>query len=102
MTHNKATVLLIGPTGFVGQRILNKLLLAKEDGNIGKVIAGVNSSTQIAGADATIQLDYKDDQRLIQQLQGVDVVISAVNITPDTAACADKLLVGFPTFLFTH
>ena len=89
-----STVMLVGPTGFVGQRIFNALLHAREQGKIAKVVAGINYPTQIANADETICLEYKDDQRLIEQLRGIDIVISAVNMTPETAANADKLLVG--------
>ncbi|EOR01049.1 hypothetical protein E3P92_01848 [Wallemia ichthyophaga] len=92
MTISNSTVLIIGPTGFVGQRIFNKLLIAKENGKLGRVVAGVNRPTTIANADETIHLDYNDEQNLMQQLQGIDVVVSAVSITPETSASADKLL----------
>lgn len=98
--NNNATVLLVGSTGFVGGRILNELIQAKRNNKIGKVIAGVNHATHLANVDQTIQLDYHDDENLNQQLKGVDVVISAISITPDSLSNIDKLLVCNISALF--
>ena len=92
-------VLLLGATGFIGQRLLEALRAAGHE-----VVCGMRSTHTISGC-RSIAVDYTRDQApadWMQRLSGIDVVINAVGILRETkSASFEALHVHAPVALFT-
>jgi uncharacterized protein YbjT (DUF2867 family) len=74
-------VLIIGATGFIGQAIYHFL----QRGECFEVVAGVRNPQKLS--DEGVKIDFSDlhnDQELVAQLKGFDVVINTVGIIAET------------------
>jgi len=94
----RRTVLLLGATGFIGERLRAAL---EDAGN--EVVCGVRAERTVAGC-RSIDVDYTRDSSpaaWLPRLEGVDVVVNAIGILRETGSASfEALHVDAPTALF--
>ena len=93
-----ATILLVGPTGFIGSRLLETLREAGDE-----VVCGVRPGVVVPGC-RSIDVDFARDHAAgdwLPRLSGIDTVINAVGILRESSAASFQALhVDGPTALF--
>jgi uncharacterized protein YbjT (DUF2867 family) len=91
-------VLLLGATGFIGERVLRALQDAGYE-----VVCGVRAGTDVQGC-RSIEVDYARDHAVsdwLPRLDGIDIAINAVGILRESGVASFSALhVDAPTALF--